>query len=75
LGLEPVFAHDDFDLSDPESNMDGNVIGIDLGLTDFAVTSDGSKYQHPKATKKYERNLKRKPLAAIEWIYVYAMGL
>jgi putative transposase len=37
-----------------------NVIGIDLGLTDFAVTSDGSKYQHPKATKKYERNLKRK---------------
>jgi putative transposase len=44
----------------PESNMDGNVIGIDLGLTDFAVTSDGSKYQHPKATKKYEQNLKRK---------------
>jgi putative transposase len=44
----------------PESNMDGNAIGIDLGLTDFAVTSDGSKYQHPKATKKYERNLKRK---------------
>ncbi|WP_333439133.1 hypothetical protein [Microcoleus sp. herbarium2] len=31
-----------------------------MGLTDFAVTSNGSKYQHPRATKKYERNLKRK---------------
>jgi putative transposase len=38
----------------------GNVIGIDLGLTDFAVTSEGSKYQHPKATKKHEKNLARK---------------
>ncbi len=38
----------------------GKVVGIDLGLTDFAVTSDGSKYQHPKATKKHEKNLARK---------------
>jgi putative transposase len=37
----------------------GNVIGIDLGLTDFAVTSDGSKYQHPRATKRHEKNLAR----------------
>ncbi len=44
----------------PNSNPDGNVIGIDLGLTDFAVTSNGSKYQHPRATEKHERNLKRK---------------
>jgi putative transposase len=44
----------------PEASKDGDVIGIDLGLTDFAVTSNGSKYQHPKATKKHERNLKRK---------------
>jgi len=36
----------------PESSADGDVIGIDLGLTDFAVTSNGSKYQHPRATKK-----------------------
>jgi putative transposase len=44
----------------PDSNADGDVIGIDLGLTDFAVTSNGSKYQHPRATKKYEKNLARK---------------
>lgn len=44
----------------PESSIDGNVIGIDLGLTDFAVTSRGSKYQHPRATKKHEKNLARK---------------
>ncbi len=44
----------------PESSTDGNVIGIDLGLTDFAVTSEGSKYQHPRATKKHEKNLARK---------------
>jgi putative transposase len=44
----------------PEPSPDGNVIGIDLGLTDFAVTSEGSKYQHPRATKKHEKNLARK---------------
>ncbi len=44
----------------PEPSSKGNVIGIDLGLTDFAVTSDGSKYQHPRATKKHEKNLARK---------------
>ncbi len=44
----------------PEVSKDGDVIGIDLGLTDFAVTSNGSKYQHPRATKKHERNLARK---------------
>jgi len=44
----------------PESNGDGKAIGIDLGLTDFAVTSDGSKYQNPRHLKKHERNLKRK---------------
>jgi putative transposase len=44
----------------PESNGDGKAIGIDLGLTDFAVTSDGSKFQNPRHLKKHERNLKRK---------------
>lgn len=38
----------------------GKAIGIDLGLIDFVVTSDGSKYQNPKHLKKHERNLKRK---------------
>jgi putative transposase len=38
----------------------GKAIGIDLGLIDFVVTSDGSKYQNPKHLNKNERNLKRK---------------
>jgi putative transposase len=38
----------------------GKAIGIDLGLIDFAVTSDGSKYQNPKHLSKNESNLKRK---------------
>lgn len=44
----------------PESSSDGKVIGIDLGLLDFAVTSDGSKYRNPRHLKKHDRNLKRK---------------
>lgn len=44
----------------PEENREGKAIGIDLGLTDFAVTSDGSKYRNPKHLKKHEKNLKRK---------------
>ncbi len=44
----------------PKSSPDGKIIGLDLGLIDFCVTSDGSKYQHPKATKKHEKNLARK---------------
>ncbi len=43
-----------------QDSSEGKVIGIDLGLTDFAVTSNGSKYQHPRATKKHEKNLARK---------------
>jgi putative transposase len=38
----------------------GNVIGIDLGLTHFAITSEGSKFDNPKWLKKHERNLKIK---------------
>lgn len=44
----------------PDSRSDGKAIGIDLGLIDFAVTSDRSKYFNPKHLKKHERNLKRK---------------
>jgi putative transposase len=42
-----------------ETSSDGDVIGLDLGLTDFVVTSNGSKYQHPRATKRHEKNLAR----------------
>lgn len=44
----------------PDSSSDGKEIGIDLGLTDFAITSDGSKFANPRHLKKHERNLKRK---------------
>jgi putative transposase len=47
----------------PEPIITGKVIGIDLGIKDFAITFDGdkvSKYLNPSHTKKHERNLARK---------------
>jgi len=43
----------------PPGNVD-TCIGIDLGLIDFVVTSDGSKFRNPKHLKKHSKNLKRK---------------
>jgi putative transposase len=37
----------------------GAVCGIDLGLKDFAITSDGIKFKNNKYTKHYERKLTR----------------
>jgi putative transposase len=47
-------------LENPEANAEGKAIGLDVGLIDFVVTSDGSKYANPKHLKKHRRNLKRK---------------
>jgi putative transposase len=44
----------------PSPSSEGNAIGIDLGITDFVITSTGSKYPHPRHIKKHESNLKRK---------------
>ncbi len=47
----------------PAPSTEGRVIGVDLGLKHFAVTSDGnkvSKYDNPKHFAKHEKNLKRK---------------
>jgi putative transposase len=44
----------------PEQSSEGKAIGIDLGLTNFCITSDGSKFDNPKILKKHELNLKRK---------------
>ena len=44
----------------PEPNSNGKAIGIDLGVADFAITSDGSKYGNPKYYRKYEQKLARK---------------
>ena len=32
-------------------------IGLDLGIKDICVTSDGQKYENPKTIKKYEKKL------------------
>ncbi|MCY7320597.1 MAG: transposase [Phormidesmis sp. CAN_BIN36] len=45
---------------DVEASGEGKAIGIDLGLTHFAITSDGSKFDNPRVLKKHSRNLKRK---------------
>jgi len=39
---------------------DGKAVGIDLGLSHFAITSDGSKFDNPQHLKKRASNLKRK---------------
>lgn len=44
----------------PAVTTDGKAIGIDVGLTHLAVTSDGSKFENPRHLRKAERNLKRK---------------
>lgn len=47
-------------LSELEVSSEGKAVGIDVGLTHFAITSDGSKFDHPKLRRKREKNLKRK---------------
>lgn len=51
-----------FDDGQPEleASSEGKAIGIDLGLTHFAVTSDGSKFDNPRVLRKRSKNLKRK---------------
>jgi len=44
----------------PEQNSEGKAIGIDLGVKDFAITSDGSKYGNPNHYRKYEQKLAKK---------------
>jgi len=44
----------------PMIKSEGKAIGIDLGLTHFCITSDGSKFDNPRHTKKHARNLKKK---------------
>jgi len=40
----------------PKTN---NQVGIDLGLKDFVITSDGIKFKNNRYTKKYSRKLKK----------------
>jgi putative transposase len=44
----------------PAVSYDGKMIGIDVGLTHLAVTSDGSKFDNPRHLARAAKNLKRK---------------
>ncbi|OIP68138.1 MAG: transposase [Oscillatoriales cyanobacterium CG2_30_40_61] len=43
-----------------EQKIEGSAIGVDVGLTHFAVTSNGSKFDNPRFLTKHEKNLKQK---------------
>ena len=42
-----------------EKIIPNNIVGIDLGIKDLVVTSDGEKYRNPKEIEKREKRLKR----------------
>ena len=44
----------------PVAFFEGKIIGIDVGLTHLAVTSDGSKFDNPRHLARATKNLKRK---------------
>ncbi|CCQ60357.1 IS891/IS1136/IS1341 transposase [Crocosphaera watsonii WH 0401] len=39
----------------PEPSTEGKAVGVDVGLTHFAITSDGSKFDKPRFLTKKER--------------------
>jgi putative transposase len=48
------------DIPDPEPlPATGRVTGVDLGITDFAVTSDGQRIPNPRHLERKARNLAR----------------
>ena len=56
------------DVDMPRMESTGSVIGIDLGIKDFAITSDGQKFENhkhlaksQKKLAKFQRQLSRKP--------------
>lgn len=44
----------------PAISFDGRIVGIDVGLSHLAITSDGSKFGNPKHIAKAQKNLTRK---------------
>jgi putative transposase len=44
----------------PEKSSEGKAIGIDVGLTHYAITSDGTKHGNPRYYRKYEKKLARR---------------
>ena len=41
----------------PESVKEGKAVGIDLGITYFAITSNGTKHGNPNHYRKHEKKL------------------
>jgi putative transposase len=57
----------EYEGENPVATTDGKVIGIDLGIKDFAITYDGekvSKYTNPQHLSKYEKKLAKKQCIA-----------
>lgn len=50
----------DNEIEAPAVSLNGKVLGVDVGLTDLAVTSDGSKFANQKHITKAQKNLVRK---------------
>lgn len=46
------------DVPHEEYETTGSLVGIDLGIKDFAITSDGEKFENPKFLRKSEKRLK-----------------
>jgi putative transposase len=44
----------------PKPSFEGKILGVDVGLTHLAITSDGSKFENPHHFAKAAKNLKRK---------------
>lgn len=42
-----------------EFEKTGSVVGLDLGIKDFAITSDGDKIENPKFLRKSEKRIKQ----------------
>ncbi|MCV3215120.1 transposase [Plectonema radiosum NIES-515] len=41
----------------PVSSSEGKAVGVDMGITHYAITSDGTKHGNPKYYRKYETRL------------------
>lgn len=46
------------DVPHEEYETTGSLVGIDLGIKDFAITSNGDKFENPKFLRKSEQRLK-----------------
>ena len=47
-------------IGSPKPSSQGKCIGLDVGISDICVTSDGSKYNNPQWFKKHQKNKARK---------------